>query len=354
MSAVVATVAESGSPRRLTGIEAGRGIAATLVVLYHVARHLDANFGAPLLKAIFQFGHAGVDFFFVISGFVILFVHYEDIGNPSRLTHYVGRRFTRLMPTYWVATTLALGLILGGTHPLPSPVELAWSASLLPSHHVMVVGVAWTLQYEVLFYTAFCVLIVNRTAGLIVLTVWLSVIALAALTALDASWLPPQFRGAFGVEFFLGMAVAWLLRVREVPHAHVVWVTGLVLFGAAALCEDLKILNGYADGARLAYGIPAALIVLGIAQADRQNRLRVPATLRRLGSASYSIYLFQIIFLGTAWQALLAAHLERRLPVVAEFLICVVFVVLGGVVMSAWVEYPLMRLCRRRSATIRL
>src|SRR5579872_2146684 len=114
-----ATMAEHSSVR-LTSIEAGRGIAASLVVLYHAARHIDENYGLPWLRALFQFGHAGVDFFFVISGFIILFVHYDDLGQPGRLGRYVERRFTRLMPTYWVALALTLAMVLAGTHAAPS------------------------------------------------------------------------------------------------------------------------------------------------------------------------------------------------------------------------------------------
>jgi peptidoglycan/LPS O-acetylase OafA/YrhL len=61
-------------PAKLGWVEAYRGIAATAVVLYHTARHFDKNYGIPALESVFQFGHAGVDLFFVISGFIILFV----------------------------------------------------------------------------------------------------------------------------------------------------------------------------------------------------------------------------------------------------------------------------------------
>ena len=85
MGTISAAASGGASSNRLVGIEAGRGIAASLVVLYHVSRHLDQAFGAPMLVHAFQFGHSGVDFFFVISGFIILFVHYRDIDNPLRL-----------------------------------------------------------------------------------------------------------------------------------------------------------------------------------------------------------------------------------------------------------------------------
>jgi peptidoglycan/LPS O-acetylase OafA/YrhL len=54
---------------RLEGVEAGRGVAALLVVLYHAALHVEGNVpGSAVLWGLPHFGHAGVDFFFVLSG----------------------------------------------------------------------------------------------------------------------------------------------------------------------------------------------------------------------------------------------------------------------------------------------
>jgi len=342
------------APRRLSGIEAGRGVAATLVLLYHVARYLDNAAGAPLLKSVFQFGHAGVDFFFVISGFIILFVHYDDVGAPARLGRYVGRRFTRVVPTYWVALALTVAMHAAGHQGAPSLANLAFSASLLPSNQEMVLDIAWTLRFEVLFYTLFCVLIVSRTVGLVVMAVWLSATVLAVVTDADVSWVPGQFYGAYNLEFFLGMAAAYVLRNGRVPHPRLVLAAGLVLFGAAALLEDIHLLDGYGNAGRLAYGIPGAIVVLGIAEADRQNLLRVPAVLRTIGAASYSIYIFQFIFIATTWQVLLATRLGHRIPVGASFVALALAVLVGGVVMSRCVEHPLMRAVRSRRAAIRL
>ena len=173
-------MSERTSAGRLGSIEACRGIAAAAVVLYHAARHLNKIYGLPSLTAVFQFGHAGVDLFFVISGFIILYVHYRDINSPARLRHYVGRRFTRVMPTYWVALALTVLLAAGGHAGLPSLSDLIWSVSLAPSDHQLLLGIAWTLRYEIIFYALFCILIVNRIAGLVTMSVWLAAIIFVA------------------------------------------------------------------------------------------------------------------------------------------------------------------------------
>ncbi len=340
-------MAEPGGAQRLTGIEAGRGVAATAVVLYHAARHLDKAYGMPALMGVFQFGHAGVDLFFVISGFIILFVHYDDIGRSERIGRYLGRRFTRLMPAYWVALALTIGLSLGGGHAMPPLFNVAWSASLLPSHGEPLLGIAWTLQYEIVFYAVFGLLILNRMAGLTAFSLWLSWVVLTNLAGLNGGGLPASLYGMYNLEFFLGMAVAYWLKHRVVQAPRLILAAGTALFAVAALAEDARLIDGYADGSRLIYGSAAALIVLGAAAACRGGTIAVPKILGILGTASYSIYLFQFVFIGVAWKLLLATGLDAKMPPIAIFPVLAVAGVAGGIAMSRFVEYPLMKLARR-------
>ncbi len=332
---------------RLGGIEVCRGAAATLVVLCHVARHLDKAGGAPMLQAVLASGHAGVDFFFVISGFIILFVHHADVANASLLARYAARRTTRLLPTYWVALALTLALAIAGGHAPPPLADLVWSVSLLPSDRPMLLGIAWTLQFEVLFYILFAVLIVSRGVGVTALAAWLAVACLSAVTGWRAGWLPHQFVEPYAFEFFLGMAAAHLLKRLTIPCPRAVMVIGVALFAVALAAEDAGLLDGYGGVARLAYGVPAALAVLGIAEADRRGRLRVPAALSALGGASYSIYLFQFVFIGSVWQILRATRLDRTMPAGVMFIVLSLAAIGGGVAMSGMVERPLLRLLRR-------
>ena len=104
----------STAKHKLQGIEAARGIAAAMVVVYHAARHLDANgLGLPWAAGLEKFGHAGVDFFFVLSGFIILFAHWEDVGVRAALPRYAERRCTRIFPLYWpvLAAYFALAVL---------------------------------------------------------------------------------------------------------------------------------------------------------------------------------------------------------------------------------------------------
>jgi hypothetical protein len=89
---------------KLAGIQTARGVAALLVVIYHATRELSLPqyLGFIGLGNASGFGRAGVDFFLVLSGFIISYVHHGDVGHPDRLRRYLWRRLTRIYPIFWV------------------------------------------------------------------------------------------------------------------------------------------------------------------------------------------------------------------------------------------------------------
>jgi peptidoglycan/LPS O-acetylase OafA/YrhL len=209
--------------------------------------------------------------------------------------------------------------------------------------------VAWTLQFEVMFYAAFGVLILSRRLGQAVMALWFAAVALLLLLPglVDDA---PMFGDAYNLEFFLGMAAArWLSLGRRPPDRQnggidlSVLGLGAVLFVTVALAEDLGRLDGYAPPARLAYGVASLLLVLGVARREAAGRLPVPGWLRALGGASYSIYLFQFIGIGIAWKLWLAAGLDGWTPGWASFPLLCVAAIAGGVTVSRLVERPLLR-----------
>jgi len=345
-STISRTQTEFGRPTHLAGVQGLRGVAAIAVVLYHAARHMDKVLGAPTLIHIFQAGHAGVDLFFVISGFIILFVHRTDIANPGRLTHYIGRRFNRVMPLYWIALAITIAMTVAGGHALPPIRQILWSASLLPSPNEPLLGIAWTLQYEVVFYAAFAFLIVSRVAGLTVFFAWF-LCMLANSVSQAVSFLPP-LSGAYGAEFFMGMAAAHLVTRYRIPAARGMAVLGLLMFIAALILESLGLLDGFSTLARFAYGPAALLLVAGTVSAERNGLLSVPIWLRAAGEASYSIYLFQFVFIGLIWQVWLKAGLAQRDTAALCFLLLATGAMSGGMLVSRLIEQPLLRFTRRR------
>src|SRR5687767_9589017 len=78
-----------------------RGLAALLVILFHLTEHFEATENFLFLSGFFLFGYCGVDFFFILSGFVIYYAHFNDIANPERFKQYCIKRLIRVYPIYW-------------------------------------------------------------------------------------------------------------------------------------------------------------------------------------------------------------------------------------------------------------
>ncbi len=124
--------------RRLLELDALRGFAAFGVCLFH--------FG------LFKFGVAGVDLFFVISGFVI----YMSISNSDSIKDFMASRFIRLFPCYWLSILIAIIAMRLLTHHL---IHYKWNfvlGNLLMLQPVFktkdLVGAYWTLYVELTFY----------------------------------------------------------------------------------------------------------------------------------------------------------------------------------------------------------
>lgn len=278
-------------------------------------------------------GHSGVDLFFVLSGFIILLVHRRDIGPPRRIARYAWRRFVRVWPLYWLALVATVAKRMASGDVAPNPASFAWNLALLPTAGEPMMGIAWTLQYEAVFYLPFGLLLVERRLGTVALVAWLALVLLV-----------PQGVGAagvFAVEFAFGMAAAVLVRRGSVPRPLLVTAAGGGLFALAWVAETAGVLDGYGAAARFAYGLPAAMVVAGIASA----RPAVPRMLARLGSASYAVYLFHLLGIGAAWQLL--GRLGVAMPTTAWFVVLAASGVTAGLIVHRLIERPLLARLRR-------
>ena len=339
----------AGARVRLEGVEAGRGVAALLVVFYHAALHVEGDVpGSAILWGLPHFGHAGVDFFFVLSGFIISFVHRRDLGRPGRLGHYLERRFTRVFPFYWlVLAFMLLDTWLLHRTQFPDGREVLTNVFLLPQSKDQIVGGAWTLVYEIVFYLVIAIAICSRRIGAAVLCVWAAFVAVGC--ASDSTYQSAALNVAtspFCFEFFLGLGAAFILSRRSVPFSGIVLAVGLVGFAGAGLCEVSGHLSGFGAAARLAYGISAFMVILALVERERSGNLKVPRFMAVLGRASYSVYLVHLIAIGITFKFL---SMALRLTSSWSFPIWVLLCATGlaaGILASVWLEQPVIRYVR--------
>src|SRR4051812_32264710 len=98
--------------KKINSLQIYRGIAAILVVLFHATSYSQEKLSHPFLNNIFLFGYTGVDFFFVLSGFIIFYTHSQAISTHQPVTPYLANRLIRIYPIYWFVTLAKLITLL--------------------------------------------------------------------------------------------------------------------------------------------------------------------------------------------------------------------------------------------------
>ncbi|MFT4076783.1 MAG: acyltransferase [Asticcacaulis sp.] len=340
---------------KLRPLQVLRAVAAIGVVFTHAITRISMSVSTQgnlfFLERDGQLrvGDAGVDIFFVLSGFIMLYVHFDDFGRPGMWKKFAGKRLGRIVPLYWLLTTAVLALILTEPQIFTTkytgfdPVWIAGSYLFLPiSSHANVLpilSVGWTLIYEMFFYACLAVVIgLPRSAALVILAAFL-----CGLVAIGMVY-PVRLEG-FGyytswllMDFLLGIAIAWVIRQFGYPAGWAKWAMSLA--GVAGLAATILWTPPEVGWLRFVmWGLPSALLVYGLCTADLpqtpMNNLFV-----MLGDASYSIYLIQVIALP-AWAMVMRrlnfGHFRSEVDVCVLTLLTTV----TGVVCWYLVERPL-------------
>jgi peptidoglycan/LPS O-acetylase OafA/YrhL len=331
----------------MPGLQVGRGVASMLVLLYHTVTAEHAS--GAIATFIEDIGRRGVDFFFVLSGFIIYSVHYNDINKPSALNRFVLKRTLRIYPPYWVLILFYLVVyavfLNDGNHDQLKLINILKGIALYPIEAKPYnIPTAWTLSHELLFYALFATSILNRKLGTAVLTLW------GVLTVVTLFFYPVEFPFSFllnprNLEFFMGIGVANLVRRGITRDSYGIFLLGVCAWFSIAVIECST--TDFGSGPLvLLYGGASALVIYSIASIDSAGRFdRYPQIALVLGNASYSIYIVHFpVVLG------LSKALEKYSPptsfwgMVGAISVIIVTATSAGVAFHFAVEKPLLRI----------
>ncbi|MGB9364634.1 MAG: acyltransferase [Xanthobacteraceae bacterium] len=288
--------AEGGSPT-LRSIQVLRAVAAIGVLTLHAATEKVAFLGgAPGPGNNFLLGAAGVDLFFVISGFVMVYSSESLFGRRDGPQRFFLRRLARIAPLYW-AVTVAIILYIYAVHgaklwEIYSPASLVasflfWPYPRLDGLAFPVHLLGWTLNYEMFFYAvfAFAILLPRRIAVTTVCVVFGVLVTVGRYHTLP---LPFSFwANAIILEFCYGMLIALAYREGVRLPPAVAWALGIAaVAGYAAAAVPTS------EWRVLFWGLPGAALVTACALSSTTWH---PGPAGRffglLGDASYSLYL---------------------------------------------------------------
>ncbi|HVW94054.1 MAG TPA: acyltransferase [Devosia sp.] len=328
------------------GLQALRFWAAAMVVVTHALnREVNAYHPFPLPRAPWM--ESGVDIFFVISGFIMVYI----LRPESRAGDFWLQRFTRIVPLYWLATLVAFlgGLVLPdwffGT---PDPLATLQSLLFVPmgpqSWPHPLISPGWTLNYEFAFYTILALCLAIRrppfaTAAVVIITIT----AIGPLLAGRLFFLGYYSDQAQMLEFLFGMGAAVLWR----EHRFQPWQgLAMAVLGMVLIYFLWEFKLEWPRGIKA--GLPAFLVVFGALVSEPiWRRSAALQQVARLGDASYSIYIVHYFFVTAI--ATLFARNQAIHDAVGPVGFTVLMVVVGigaGILAHIYVERPLLRLVR--------
>jgi peptidoglycan/LPS O-acetylase OafA/YrhL len=310
---------------KLAWIQALRGIAVLLVVLTHARYYLLDTERWPMASTLFYPGAMGVDLFFIISGFIMVYTTQGASGGRAAL--YFGiKRFSRIWPVYAVIALLFIGYTrdLGQMLADPALRELVVKTlALYPvdpataPYFSLLLPTAWTLAFEMYFYLVFGLCLLAGRLRWFVFGAWM----LLTLVLLPATHGGPvsdvrsnlHFHSAYMqlatspmiYEFVAGVLIGLLYQWRwaRFPNASLAWQLVFLALGLPLWYAYAGIGNFHGP---LNWGWPLALMVLVLALASKTVVLRPPHWLVWIGTISYSMYLTHLLN-----QQLLTRYMER-------------------------------------------
>lgn len=326
-----------------------RAIAVFLVLFFHANGmvNVQAGYGGYFTST----GASGVDLFFVISGFVIFLVSGKKDVSPWK---FLARRVIRVGPLYWLYTTITVALLIFVPNVFKSlKFELIPTINsyffILSKKNTggigTVLGVGWTIAYEMYFYVLFFIsmllmprmpfkLVAATIAGGAFISLFIDIEHRPAFSLVSLNTLPLEFlAGCFiAKRYTQGVYLNYISSIIAIAVGLFgIWYSGMT--GKVSSAHD--VLRAFY------YGLPAALIVYGFVSLDASKLIKIHRGFLMVGDSSYSIYLCHPLALAVIcklWEVLSMKpifHSEVLLTV------GILFSIIAGLISYRIIERPI-------------
>ncbi|AFC27782.1 putative acyltransferase [Paenibacillus mucilaginosus 3016] len=331
--------------KRLHFLQFLRCLAALMVVIHHTDRILLQKYNIEaLIYEPFDYPYARVDLFFVLSGFIIYYIHRQDFNRPEKVKTFLLKRFIRLIPLYWVVTMGYLVLLIFAGEQLNAP-HILKSFLLLPDTAQPILGVAWTLRYEVFLYLVFCLLLMSRKWFGPWVLVWIASMLILLGVGISFENRPylDLVLNPLNVEFAAGCLAAHIILHTKRDLTKFSYLGGAILALSLISQEIWTLTLNHV----FLWGVPFFFIILGFASYEMKREVSVNKWLVKIGDASYSIFLTHIIVILSFRTVSDKLHLYQKLghPILLSVFVCIAAVIFGCLFYK-FVEKPLLQWIR--------
>lgn len=277
-----------------------RFLAAFIVIIYHATYYTADRLDKGLNQ--YQTGHNGVVLFFVISGFVMIISSEKLIGKNDGWRIFMMRRLLRIVPIYWLVTSYKAIVMLFSTklvkHAHLDTLTLIKSYLFIPARNIdgsfrPLLGVGWTLNFEMFFYVCFAIALALKIRPIAFLSIIFTPLVVLGFYRTE-SWSDLSFyTDPIIINFLLGLVAAKLVvmnvKLPQYPAIIILLISMVILVFPKSII--LPALLGSETVYLMLVSVVCFLIIYSTASAEKYLSVFVPSWVVFLGGASYSLYL---------------------------------------------------------------
>lgn len=324
-------------------IQCLRFIAAFLVVVLHATFYTKERLDPSI--ELYNSGGNRVPLFFVISGFVMVLSSQNLISNNSGWKIFAVKRIVRIVPIYWIITSLKL-LVMFVSIDFVLHSQLDWGYILksyffIPAYNKVdgniapLLGVGWTLNFEMFFYLLFTLSLLFKFNS-----VWFAGFILAILSVLSifktSDWPAAGFyANPIILDYLFGMIAGQLIMKGNQLSKNISIL--LIIPGLSILLLPLYKYFSFLNNVYL-LGVTYFFLVYGCVSLERKVKVFVPDFVLFFGRASYSLYLVHSII------APIVPTLLKRFGLmwpITSILISIILAIIAGALCYYFLERPI-------------
>jgi exopolysaccharide production protein ExoZ len=327
----------------LPSLQIFRAIAALMIVFHHLWLETSYFFHihSVVLNDLAAAGRSGVDFFFVLSGFIICYAHFDKMGVRSATGEYLIHRILRIFLPYLPISLLMLASyrLFPAISHATRDISLVKSIFLLPVPGTTALSVAWTLVYEMFFYIVFVSFFLTKRFFYVILALWALFIGLVNICAWEGIGYFLNFVfSPYNIEFILGVCTA--VMVKRAQFFTRKWIIAALIVAIVILCACPAILDN-----KILLGLLFSLLIF-LAVNSSLNKISKGNLFMVLGNASYSIYLIHDPEISLAMRAVPYSGSVLYVAIIATLIF--VAACFSGVIYSSIFEHRLLRKVKAR------
>lgn len=325
--------------QKLDNLQTLRAIAACLVIICHsIGNYVTWNhLPYPSEDVIWDIGKLGVGMFFVISGFIMMFIHHDDFHKKGATIGFYIKRLVRVVPMYWIFTLIvAVKLYLQGRDI--EIIDLFKSLLFIPYQNSAglwrpVHDLGWTLNLEMYFYFIFgFALLLNKKIGMLVLF-----ISILLPLLINHFYSMTSFYSDPVVVYFLIGILIFHFKNSQKLNLNISGTTFFIIcIIAITTAFSLNIITNLFT-IILAILLPFLAVICS-------SKIKPLKAITLIGNASYSLYLVHPLVIG----ALLSVF--KKLPALPHIfgmmsyvLVCVIASVIVAHITFIYVEQPILK-----------